>query len=505
MRHIWIIAAIMLCGLAVRFKDLPQWYKNYNLTFSDNKPILTCMDGYYYLRFARELSEGGYKEQDELRPGYNRPTYPPLMSSVSGFISRVSGASVEWIAFILAPIFGVLIFIPVYLLASSMYGRQGALFAGWIVLLAPIYAVRSGMGWFDTDVMNVTFPLMSAFCCMRFCRDPRIKGILFLGATVIITALYMIWWDSVPLIALLISSTPLLIGLIIDSLPDSRTKYDYRLFVLAFIIAVALINRTTLYTAVHDRLLHFTSVYGQASEQDAPNNLIMLVSGNPFIFAASVIGLIFLLVKRCRTMAYILPVLAVGLLGIKAERYLIFLAPCMALGLGFACSRLTHKPTIICIVTAIIALYTQFYATHTVSIPKLTTAQVDVMREIEHTTPTNAVIWAWWDYGYAVQYYSQRTALFDGTRHDTNVSGFPFATPDMSTAFAFIINTVDCTSSTHGRPIYIYHDVYMQRTAHWWLYHGLNKQPTQEDFVQSTWHQLFENGGLETSVWRVRE
>ncbi len=58
---------------------------------------------------------------------------------------------------------------------------------------------------------------------------------------------------------------------------------------------------------------------------------------------------------------------------------------------------------------------------------------MDVARE---KTPPGSVIWAWWDHGYPMHYFSRRGTISDGTYHDGElamINAFPMATSRLST------------------------------------------------------------------------
>jgi dolichyl-diphosphooligosaccharide--protein glycosyltransferase len=66
-------------------------------------------------------------------------------------------------------------------------------------------------------------------------------------------------------------------------------------------------------------------------------------------------------------------------------------------------------------------------------LPKLSAATVAGMDAALHKTPQNAVIWAWWDNGYALTYFARRATINDGSIHGgerTYYTALPLALTD---------------------------------------------------------------------------
>ena len=158
---------------------------------------------------------------------------------------------------------------------------------------------------------------------------------------------------------------------------------------------------------------------------------------------------------------------------------------------------------------------------------------VQAMYRIREKTPEDAVIWAWWDHGYALTYYARRATINDGSIHGgelTVLNAIPYTTNSFRLAANFMqfyvthgmpgmhrinrqfnnkpeqglqfIKTVlgagpeaardiidkagfkpeaDCTSTDDWlrfffpgkqRPIYLVCDQLLNRTAYWWYWFG---------------------------------
>jgi len=129
----------------------------------------------------------------------------------------------------------------------------------------------------------------------------------------------------------------------------------------------------------------------------------------------------------------------------------------MALGTGYAAAmiwvflkRAHPLNSIICIGIAVLLcapLYTlNIQSTRS---PKEPGFMVQAMNRIREITPDNAVIWAWWDHGYALTYYARRATINDGSIHGGELTVFnaiPYATDSFRLAANFMNFYV-----THGK------------------------------------------------------
>jgi dolichyl-diphosphooligosaccharide--protein glycosyltransferase len=165
--------------------------------------------------------------------------------------------------------------------------------------------------------------------------------------------------------------------------------------------------------------------------------------------------------------------------------------------------------------------------------PKEPGFMVKAMYTIREKTPEDAVIWAWWDHGYALTYYARRATINDGSIHAgelTVLNAIPYTTNSFRLAANFMhfyvthgmtgmhrinsqfnnnpakglqfIKTVlrdgpvaartiidqaglkpegNCTSTDgwlkfffpgQKRPVYLVCDSLLSRTAYWWYWFG---------------------------------
>ena len=102
-RWLQILALVLVValGLWVRLEDLVSWKKEPGRAFYQGEPLLTALDGLFYLTLARDLVEGTYHPLDEKRavPDYPpRPQPPPLISVLTAGVTRLLPLSINWVA-----------------------------------------------------------------------------------------------------------------------------------------------------------------------------------------------------------------------------------------------------------------------------------------------------------------------------------------------------------------------------------------------------------------------
>ncbi|MFZ5765147.1 MAG: STT3 domain-containing protein [Thermodesulfobacteriota bacterium] len=464
------IAALLLVlaiGLFVRLDDLRQWQAQPERAFFQEEPLLTNQDGYYYLYLARDLVQGTYDAVDEKRavPDYpKRPTPPPLLSVLAAAIQQVTGASLNWIAVIVPALLGVLLALPVYLFGRICGGPVMGITAALTALLSEYYVYRSGLGWFDTDGMNVTFTMASAalFLCFALVREKRRYGYLVAGFACCV--LFLWWWDSTPYVVIAISLAPLLLALLFFYRPPVREGgVVYGLIGLGVLLSLFWLGWDAPLRVVKAIVSQFGYIAKEASESGFPNmsisvseqerssllEIVSMTTQNVFVFFLAVLGLIALAVRKPKESVFLLVPVALALLSLLyADRFLIFLAPVLGLGLGFVVAtvwRLQHKWAFCAVLAPLLVIGASAPAMikniRTTYWPKMHPLVISGMDVVARQTPENAVVWAWWDVGYPLRYWGDRGTVSDGTYHGGELAVYnaiPLATDDFRLSANFI-------------------------------------------------------------------
>ncbi|NCC50188.1 MAG: hypothetical protein EOM20_03130 [Spartobacteria bacterium] len=478
-----VLLCLLLMALWVRIEDYRTWTGQPALCFVDGEPVLGALDGYYYLRLARDLNEGTYHPVDEMRhsPRYpqRRPSPPPLLSVLGAWAARLSPWTINQVGLFLPALLGALIVIPMYGIGIHFGGRITGLVAALFAAIAPYYVYRSAMGWFDTDCMNVTWTLMTAWCFLEFGLRKTFWRYLWLAAGFLCTGLFMWWWDQAVQAALILSLLPLgCVGLLYYR-PSSRREKTGVLVFAGILLLICLWQGTAIreqaidfYGRVQTRLIQISEVSASdfpaqkvsTTEQVRPTfmYLVEATTRRVFFFYLALGGLGWLCIKHPRAASVLISPVVVSVLGLLyAERFIVFMAPLIALGQGYLVYRICVMPMrapaewpgaatwvprvrrAAAMLFVVLMAWTPLKALSAglTSWPKNDALQLSVMAKLETLTPTNAVIWAWWDKGHSVNYWGRRRTIIDGARHGqrfTVCNALPLATTNERFAANFM-------------------------------------------------------------------
>ncbi len=454
-----IIALVLIIGAGtfLRLDDLGKWRQYEQKTFFNNQPIHTTFDAWFYLSLARDLINGAYQPVDEKRgipDSPPRPAPPPLISVIAAGLAGAGNFSLSWIGALLPVFLGPLLAIPLYLLGRFYGGRTAGLTAALIGTLAPLYVYRSGLGRFDTDCLNVTMAVTAVLLFLHFGTEiTRKRYYYFLGGAVVY-GLFLWWWDQTPEAVTAICLMPLGIALAFFYRPSRKEGLLF--FGLLGLAAAAFLllrgpglplkimhNLWSKFNYISKETAGFFPNTGiTISEQNAPSlaqimetttgtlfqasvgSVGAIIAGLPFF--AALAGIFLLIWRRPKESLFLLPLVVLSAGSFYANRFLIFLAPLLGLGAGCllaeAWRRLQNRPPIRFAIGAllIITFALPLYRINLKSPmwPKESGPVVAGMAAARQKTPPDAVIWAWWDHGYALNFYADRATINDGSVHN---------------------------------------------------------------------------------------
>ncbi len=452
--RIWVVlglAAAVAAALWVRFAPYPRWTQNRDRCFVQGEPLPTTFDAPYYMRLARDVLEGTYEAQDPFRGVPDVPARPrpvPLLSLLTAGIHKLGGMSIPWVALILPAVLGALSALCLYIPARTLMSPLGAIIACAALGLSPFFVHRTNLGRLDTDSLNVALPVLVVGCLMRFSNAPRRAG-LWLAAALAVVGIHAWWWDQSPQTPFLLAAVPLVVALV------KRRRLDggkYLCAVLALMVLVAaavfafkgpapfvkawrLAHGQLSYMLVKQPPGDFPNIGVSISEQARPTfeEFGRTVAGHAAVLAVAVFGLVWLFIKQPRVLFFFAPLVFLSFVGsFFAQRLSVFAAPLVGLGLGWVTDRI-HRglrsraatsplrqglSTAAALAVGTLLLLPAFGNTaKTMRWPSENAPVVNAMVEAARRTPENAVIWAWWDHGYHIQYWARRGTLADGEIH----------------------------------------------------------------------------------------
>lgn len=456
------VALVISFGLLLRLACFLDWRENSSRYLFQNDPILTTFDAYYYLRYARDLVDGKYQRIDELRVvprNPPRPFPPPLLSAMTAVITKISKASVDWVAALLPAYLGILLFFPLYFLTRPWGSFFSSMVAGLVGLCSPYYVRRSSAGWYDTDCGVVTLTMTAVLLPFCVARSSGRGRMLWLACAFVHFLVFFMWWDQAPEVTTSICLIPLVSSYLFLIGPRKKDLPLLAAFVLGGFLFMTLWKEISFW----ERFLHvIQGLFLYISKAEAPHfpnigltiseqvrvsfeGLMALSAGNWFIFACGVTGLgLFLLKNPPYGIQLIVPI-GLGILTFYAKRFAVFLTPVIALGAGhffnvlwslaYGGSRKWVWRVVFCLACA---CFVHGVWSVTVMFLGARYQPVEPPRVVEglslagEDTPPDSVIWAWWDHGYPVMYWSRRGTISDGAYHGGELSvvgAFPLVTP----------------------------------------------------------------------------
>jgi len=465
-----ILAVIFLIavGFFFRVEVVSDWKKAENRTFFEGQPLHTTFDAYYYLSLAQDIVDTTYNKVDEKRgvpdnPPLPRPMPPPLISVIAAQISKISGWGLGWIGAVLPAVFGGLLALPLYLLGRYYSGAVAGFSGAFLALLYPFYIYRSGFGRFDTDCLNVTFVVTSAYLFMRFAVVTNWKRYIYAGIALINYGIFLWWWDQAPAAVTALTFFPFAVALIFYYRPAKKEACMFFGIIGLGCLLVAAIKGPGIFIdmlkAIFEQYWYiskeangkFPNIGETIQEQLIPpvSATIALTTGSltGFIFALCGIG--FLLYKRFKISLFLGSIIILSFFAFtKAARFIIFLVPLLGIGSGYLLGelwKLKNRFLPLFVVCPLLFLYLSvpLYIQNTSNAPgpKLMSVSAAGMDTALHTTPPDAVIWAWWDNGHALTYFARRATINDGAIHSgerTYYASLPLALTDFRLAANFM-------------------------------------------------------------------
>ena len=433
----WLaLAAILVAGVVVRVHGSGVWQAApgvHGIDHIDHGPALLNLDGYHYLRLARDLARGVYEGADTLRTAPEpapRPNPPPLLPVLAAVAAEATGLSLIRTAAMLPVVLSLTVAGPLLLLCRQLgLPRGSGLVAAAIALTWIPYVNRTTLGWVDTDCLIPTFTLCAgAFAFAAGASRDRGRRARYLLAAVCNAALFAWWWDQAPGAVALVCLVPLLVSAALCYRPGQREART-----VAGVAAMAAACLVLWPGPVVEGLRTVADVArdgGRGGGGGFPNPVEDVVELKPVGSAGALLlpalllglgGLVRPLRRAPRTalVTLLVPVLlALGAV-VVGLRALIFMGPAIGLSVaslmpaeGEGPGRRSGSWRIGGVAGLVVMLGMGFELARP---PEPAIAPlVSALAAIRTHTPEDAVIWTSWNHGYPVMYYTGRRTIADG-------------------------------------------------------------------------------------------
>ncbi len=460
----------------------------YSQFYWNNELMINTNDGYLFAEGARDLLSGTHQPNDLSGIDSSLAKLTALLASVLPF-------SFETLILHMPSFIGSLIVIPMILIGRALNQTTLGFIAALIAGVAHSYYNRTMAGYYDTDMLNVVFPVLEMYSLILAFTHQRNRYLI--PITISIT-LYQWWYLQAYAL-----DTALLVMILAYTVTFERKNlylYKIALFMLIGIIALPIWIKLALAIAVfgwfhfQDTLSKklfwplfgiFVGIYFYTGGIDLIVSLLKLyvfrgetavapaaaalsfydvistvreaghipftvfaerISGHPITFLLSGIGYILALIAY-RPLLLTLPLAGLGFLALSGGlRFTIYAVPVMAIGFAFLLLWATQTigkawlryAALFAITGA--ALYPNYLHVREYMTPTVMTAQeVSVLDRLGRIATREDYVVTWWDYGYPIRYYSDVKTWIDGGKHNGDVN-YPAS---------YVLTTQDPFSAAH--------------------------------------------------------
>jgi len=407
------------------------------LAYETSSSLLYNLDGEFLSILTPDASLYGYYARlllDGLQ--HNSDVY--LIEYVIYILVKITPFSLDQIIYILPAFLSSLVVVPTMLITRLFIDKKYMVsMVGLIVGIGYGYYSRTYLGYCDTDMLNLFFPMMMLYGMVLSVRDKKLYHLLIV---IVSTILYMAWYHSSLVLIYAMDAFFIIYMLAINYKKFIYNKYITFSSVLVLLVVISQVdvnqflfhaNRYIFKSKILDNSgFYFVSPMQLIAEAKSTNlqYIAHLISGNIIIFIASFIGYV-LLVVRHKEMLLALPMLVLGLLSIKAGvRFHIYAIGVMAISYVYfgyyVISRYKLKNTISILLVTMMFIVTvyenyrslQYYNTK-VAKPVFYPEQVQALKALQKIKSNNAYAITWWDYGWPVRYYGGLKTMIDNGRH----------------------------------------------------------------------------------------
>jgi len=434
-------------------------------------------DSYAWLRATRQVLERGYpgtrlragRAYDSfiLAPQGRQQAREQFLFYSSAFLYRLSvllapQLSLEQFLFYLPVFFSAIFLICVYLFCSHFFTRRAAVFASFFIGFSPIVLMRSGVGWFDSDMLNVLFPLAVVWCIAAAILSKKTSGnIIFSLLGGICLGLFSYTWAGwwfIFLVMYIFFMYSFLNTVLLNHeralLPLAGIRplaISCLVFSLSSIVFCLLLSGYEPFSSMISSIRSniglgralggsiWPDVYSLVVELQPGSRLYLAKAlGSHFILTLGVASalIMYLYYRQKQKSAVVVPLLfwffCMFAIALQAQRFAFFVAVPIGIFLGLGLEHLfeftaeilkTQQKTsfrfgiIACILLVVFglcfSLVRQGSREASSGHPLLSDDFASVCVRINQQTPPQSIINTWWDYGNWVKEIARRRVLFD--------------------------------------------------------------------------------------------
>ena len=389
-----LIALAYVFGVVCRLFYV-AWAGGIEQFYFNGEIMVNTNDAFANAEGARDMLAGFHQAHDLSPYGGSIPTFTFLLA-------KILPVKFESIIFYMSVFLAPLIAAPLILIAREYKILSAGVAAAFIASILPAYYGRTLAGYYDSDMLNVTFPMLIIWALIRL-ADKKDENFVLAP---IITVFYDWWYQS----SYALNSAIIVIFLLYTLVFDRKNLVSYKAMILMLFavtnfdayyegedlvvnyvlilklglicglyalikikpqifgaktlallaaIAIALfaafggidpiVNRLLFYvtgsTSTQASTLHFFDTRSTIVEAIGASwtKFIFDSSGDLVIFIISIVGIILAMMKL-RSFWLVMPILLLGLFSlVGGNRFIMYVAPIMAFGFGYFLYFLLHS------------------------------------------------------------------------------------------------------------------------------------------------------------------
>jgi undecaprenyl-diphosphooligosaccharide---protein glycotransferase len=432
-------------GLSVYKKEATyhHWLQHESEYVVGPVTAMSSMDAYHWLQMARDLDAGN------LGKGRLNPTkgYPDLVeyhdaNLLAWLISlgkNFTGGDYYRSGLVLVSVLGSLFVFPLFFYFHRLDFGASAVLGGLIGTFSMAYYQRSWMGYVDTDLLNIFFPLAVACFILPIKNTRSFLGNLWLAVGAGAMMYLFNWWYEQPgimlvylfFIAVYLFSGRLdwrqVLGLLLVFTLASGPAYALGSLGSVFVFLGAYFYPSPTGQIIWPDVLFLI----QEAQKLEPAEALKRIHGFLPLTFAGLVGLVYLYCRRFRQMILVTPMVLLGLWSLFGPiRFAMYLAPFIGIGGGVLIELLVKKvggkgrlqplPTAL---VSIFLMFVLFFSTiaHTgfnrLPAPQIPASTTRAMLEIKLAVPRHSAMFTWWDMGYPLMEIGQFATYHDGSLH----------------------------------------------------------------------------------------
>jgi dolichyl-phosphooligosaccharide-protein glycotransferase len=493
-------------------KQIKSYYKD-----DTGQTYLLAIDPYYYYRQAQNILENGHVG-DELVDGKSLDDHmlAPTGRFVTGSLHPTLGAATHTIStwfgndslmksmFILPLIFAALATIPAFFIGRKIGGNLSGMVAAFIVAIHPTFLGRTPAGFSDTDAYGIFFPLAIVwFFLEAFTTTDKKKKLIYGSLAGLFSGIFAYawvgWWYIFDFIlaSMVLYFIYLLIkykGHIFKKIKTKNLLKTATYYILSSAIFVTIFKSFSNFLGAFKDPLNIVFLKEAAKESLWPNvyttvaelNTVSITNvisqmGGKFMFTLSIVGILWIFLRKNikqREIKYglLMIVWFIGTLytTTKGMRFIMFLVPVFAIGIGIFISKSYNLITnwsskelnlnkklvslllILVIIFSMIPMLKSANAVAKGEAPSMNDAWYNALIKIRDETQEDAIITSWWDFGHWFKAIADRPVTFDGASQNSPKAhwvGKLFLTDNEEEAIG-ILRMLDCGSETAYNLLY---------------------------------------------------